>query len=85
MLNVIRYLCSEAGTSVVNGEVTINDKDLHDHFPELPFWLMNQELFKLKRSRCVRLDSEFIGDDIYHIKEGDTVYHIKLLKNSIYH
>lgn len=85
MLNVIRNLVHDECGSVISGEITINDRDLHAHLPKLSFWEFNQTLFKLKRSKCIRLDSEFIGDDIYHIKEGDTVYHIKLLKNNIYH
>lgn len=91
MLGTLRMLCEQASGSYFKGNVTINDKDLYERVvadyekvgKSLSYEEMMKMLFNLKRKRCIRLDCEFIGEDIYHVKEGETVYSIKLLKNSM--
>lgn len=91
MLGTLRMLCEQASGSYFHGEVTINDKDLYERAlvsyqkvgKDLSYEEMMKMIFNLKRKRCIRLDCKFIGEDIYHAKVGDTVYHIKLLKNSM--
>lgn len=89
MLNIIRCLVHDECGSVISGEITINDKDLFEHcekqLPNMTLDEIKNSFYKLKRSRCIRVDAKFIGEDIYHAELGDTVYRIKLLKNSIYH
>lgn len=83
MLNLIRNLVfNECGT-FGSGEITINEKDLKAYFPNDSYYWMRNSLNKLKNKRCIRFECEFIGEDIYHAKEGEDVYHIKLLKNSM--
>lgn len=82
MLGTLRMLCEQASGSYFNGNVTINDNDLYERVlsdyeevgKSLSYDQMKKMLFNLKRKRCIRLESDFIGEDIYHIK---------LLKNSM--
>lgn len=91
MLGTLRMLCEHASGSYFKGNVTINDKDLHERLlaeyakvgKSVSYEEMMKMLFNLKRKRCIRLECKFVGEDIYHAKEGDTVYTIKLLKNSM--
>lgn len=91
MLGILRMLCEQYSGSYFKGNVTINDKDLYEHAladyqkagKTLSYEEMHKMLYKLKQKRCIRIDWEFIGEDIYHAKVGENVCHIKLLKNSM--